>query len=187
MAEEKPTLPCLPKQIKDDLQKFRKAQGRRIIHNRLHTYINQLCDTTPTLGAVPLATDSILGEEKSNSLNEICGGQNNSSESGNFHKEAIFSPSSSFISPSLPSEMRREQVNLPRVCPISSEATPIGQKLERLSINENENSPMKAFSHEQNISNQNFVQERDEYSSSNMTNNAISNNQNSSTIGYDIF
>merc|ERR1712038_1058141 len=43
-GDEKTSLPSLPKQIQDDLQKFRKAQGRRMLHTRLHTYINHLYD-----------------------------------------------------------------------------------------------------------------------------------------------
>ena len=43
-GDEKTSFPSLPKQIQEDLQKFRKAQSRRMLHTRLHTYINHLCD-----------------------------------------------------------------------------------------------------------------------------------------------
>ena len=152
--EEKKSIPSLPKQIQEDLQKFRKAQNRRMLHNRLHTYINQLHDATKPSDST---SDKRSFEEQTHlSLTQNYKAQ--TTDSFMFQSNTNSSPSCSSFSQSLSPQIPQEQS--PGVGLINSgKASPIGQKLQQLTINEGDKMLNHTISQQQYLTNQNFLED----------------------------
>ena len=152
--EEKKSIPSLPKQIQEDLQKFRKAQNRRMLHNRLHTYINQLHDATKPSDST--SDKRSLEEQTHLSLTQNYKAQ--TTDSFMFQSNANSSPSCSSFSQSLSPQIPQEQS--PGVGLINSgKASPIGQKLQQLTINEGDKMLNHTISQQQYLTNQNFLED----------------------------
>ena len=150
--EEKKSIPSLPKQIQEDLQKFRKAQNRRMLHNRLHTYINQLHDATKPSDST--SDKRSLEEQTHLSLTQNYKAQ--TTDSFMFQSNTNSSPSCSSFSQSLSPQIPQEQS--PGVGLIhSGKASPIGQKLQQLTINEGDKMLNHTISQQQYLNNQNFL------------------------------
>ena len=152
--EEKKSIPSLPKQIQEDLQKFRKAQNRRMLHNRLHTYINQLHDATKPSDST--SDNTSLEEQSHLSLTQNYKAQ--TTDSFMFQSNTNSSPSCSSFSQSLSPQIPQEQS--PGVGLINSgKASPIGQKLQQLTINEGDKMLNHTISQQQYLTNQNFLED----------------------------
>ena len=152
--EEKKSIPSLPKQIQEDLQKFRKAQNRRMLHNRLHTYINQLHDATKPSDST--SDKRSLEEQTHLSLTQNYEAQ--TTDSFMFQSNTNSSPSCSSFSQSLSPQIPQEQS--PGVGLINSgKASPIGQKLQQLTINEGDKMLSHTISQQQYLTNQNFLED----------------------------
>ena len=152
--EEKKSIPSLPKQIQEDLQKFRKAQNRRMLHNRLHTYINQLHDATKPSDST--SDKRSLEEQTHLSLTQNYKAQ--TTDSFMFQSNTNSSPSCSSFSQSLSPQIPQEQS--PGVGLINSgKASPIGQKLQQLTINEGDTMLNHTISQQQYLNNQNFLED----------------------------
>ena len=152
--EEKKSIPSLPKQIQEDLQKFRKAQNRRMLHNRLHTYINQLHDATKPSDST--SDKRSLEEQTHLSLTQNYKAQ--TTDSFMFQSNTNSSPSCSSFSQSLSPQIPQEQS--PGVGLINSgKASPIGQKLQQLTINEGDKMLNHTISQHQYLTNQNFLED----------------------------
>lgn len=152
--EEKKSIPSLPKQIQEDLQKFRKAQNRRMLHNRLHTYINQLHDATKPSDST--SDKRSLEEQTHLSLTQNYKAQ--TTDSFMFQSNTNSSPSCSSFSQSLSPQIPQEQS--PGVGLINSgKASPIGQKLQQLTINEGDKMLNHTISQQQYLTNQNFLED----------------------------
>ena len=152
--EEKKSIPSLPKQIQEDLQKFRKAQNRRMLHNRLHTYINQLHDATKPSDST--SDKRSLEEQTHLSLTQNYKAQ--TTDSFMFQSNTNSSPSCSSFSQSLSPQIPQEQS--PGVGLINSgKASPIGQKLQQLTINEGDKMLNHTISQQQYPTNQNFLED----------------------------
>ena len=152
--EEKKSIPSLPKQIQEDLQKFRKAQNRRMLHNRLHTYINQLHDATKPSDST--SDKRSLEEQTHLSLTQNYKAQ--TTDSFIFQSNTNSSPSCSSFSQSLSPQIPQEQS--PGVGLINSgKASPIGQKLQQLTINEGDKMLNHTISQQQYLTNQNFLED----------------------------
>ena len=152
--EEKKSIPSLPKQIQEDLQKFRKAQNRRMLHNRLHTYINQLHDATKPSDST--SDKRSLEEQTHLSLTQNYKAQ--TTDSFMFQSNTNSSPSCSSFSQSLSPQIPQEQspgVGLNN----SGKASPIGQKLQQLTINEGDKMLNHTISQQQYLTNQNFLED----------------------------
>ena len=147
--EEKKSIPSLPKQIQEDLQKFRKAQNRRMLHNRLHTYINQLHDATKPSDST--SDKRSLEEQTHLSLTQNYKAQ--TTDSFMLQSNTNSSPSCSSFSQSLSPQIPQEQS--PGVGLINSgKASPIGQKLQQLTINEGDKMLNHTISQQQYLANQ---------------------------------
>ena len=154
--EEKKSIPSLPKQIQEDLQKFRKAQNRRMLHNRLHTYINQLHDATKPSDST--SDNTSLEEQSHLSLTQNYKAQTITTDSFMFQSNINSSPSCSSFSQSLSPQIPQEQS--PGVGLINSgKASPIGQKLQQLTINEGDKMLNHTISQQQYLNNQNFLED----------------------------
>ena len=152
--EEKKSIPSLPKQIQEDLQKFRKAQNRRMLHNRLHTYINQLHDATKPSDST--SDKRSLEEQTHLSLTQNYKAQ--TTDSFMFQSNTNSSPSCYSFSQSLSPQIPQEQS--PGVGLINSgKASPIGQKLQQLTINEGDKMLNHTISQQQYLTNQNFLED----------------------------
>ena len=152
--EEKKSIPSLPKQIQEDLQKFRKAQNRRMLHNRLHTYINQLHDATKPSDST--SDKRSLEEQTHLSLTQNYKAQ--TTDSFMLQSNTNSSPSCSSFSQSLSPQIPQEQS--PGVGLINSgKASPIGQKLQQLTINEGDKMLNHTISQQQYLTNQNFLED----------------------------
>ena len=152
--EEKKSIPSLPKQIQEDLQKFRKAQNRRMLHNRLHTYINQLHDATKPSDST--SDKRSLEEQTHLSLTQNYKAQ--TTDSYMLQSNTNSSPSCSSFSQSLSPQIPQEQS--PGVGLINSgKASPIGQKLQQLTINEGDKMLNHTISQQQYLTNQNFLED----------------------------
>ena len=152
--EEKKSIPSLPKQIQEDLQKFRKAQNRRMLHNRLHTYINQLHDATKPSDST--SDKRSLEEQTHLSLTQNYKAQ--TTDSFMLQSNTNSSPSCSSFSQSLSPQIPQEQS--PGVGLINSgKASPIGQKLQQLTINEGDKMLNHTISQHQYLTNQNFLED----------------------------
>ena len=152
--EEKKSIPSLPKQIQEDLQKFRKAQNRRMLHNRLHTYINQLHDATKPSDS----TSDKRSLEEQTHLSLTQNYKAPTTDSFMFQSNTNSSPSCSSFSQSLSPQIPQEQS--PGVGLINSgKASPIGQKLQQLTINEGDKMLNHTISQQQYLTNQNFLED----------------------------
>ena len=154
--EEKTSIPSLPKQIQEDLQKFRKAQNRRMLHNRLHTYIHQLHDATKPSDST--SDNRSLEEQSHLSLTQNYKAQTITTDSFMFQSNINSSQPCSSFSQSLSPQIPQEQS--PGVGLINSgKASPIGQKLQQLTINEGDKMLNHTISQQQYLNNQNFLED----------------------------
>ena len=214
--EEKTSLPSLPKQIQDDLHKFRKAQSRRMLHDRLHSYINHLHDNNNKAPDSILPRPEIkLNEDVSNSQNENIVNRNYVPDARVIQSNENLMPISSTLTSGTSPQPNLLQTNS-STC-VSGKSSPIGRRLQQLSISENDSSLLQGdtnqqlplnnsqFHHQEitdgllsdednhilSVSNifdtiptMNSVQAQGSIQNTQTTNR---NNENSNTIGYNIF
>ena len=134
--EERASLPSLPKQIQDDLHKFRKAQSRRMLHERLHSYINNLQDNTKTQEQnLPLSHDGKNSDTPEN-VNESLLIKDYSPNANIIHQNhSLLSMPPTLTSGLSPNHNIHQ--NNSTTC-VSGKSSPIGKQLQELSISEND-------------------------------------------------
>ena len=151
--EERASLPSLPKQIQDDLHKFRKAQSRRMLHERLHSYINNLQDNTKTQEQnLPLSQGGKNSDTPEN-VNESLLIKDYSPNANIIHQNhsllSMPPPLTSGLSPN-----HNIHQNNSTTC-VSGKSSPIGKQLQELSISENDPARIQRNPSQGNILNNN--------------------------------
>ena len=157
--EEKASLPSLPKQIQDDLHKFRKAQSRRMLHERLHSYINHLQDNTKTQEQnLPLSHDGKNSDTPEN-VNESLLIKDYSPNANIIHQNhsslSMPPPLTSGLSPN-----HNVHQNNSTTC-VSGKSSPIGKQLQELSISENDPARIQRNPSQLNILNNNSFHDQE--------------------------
>lgn len=193
-----------------------------MLHTRLHTYINHLCDSNkPPSESLP-GGDGTSNVELEKQYPGSYTKPNCNSENNMFQANPNLIQITSSLSTEMSPEMKHEQVNSPlneltssSTC-VSGRSSPIGRKLQQLSINENEHSLLLGFGQPPPISgrqyqtqtiignlsagstktthansdsaiNTNIVQSRDLPSDSVLENSSSRHNPSANPLGYDIF
>ena len=193
-----------------------------MLHTRLHTYINHLCDgNKPPTESLP-SGDGTSTTELEKQYPGSYTKTNYNPGTNMFQANPNLIQMTTSLSTEMSPEMKNEQVNSPlneltssSTC-VSGKSSPIGRKLQQLSINENDNSLLLGFGQPTPISsrqyqaqniigdlsadstktthanfacstNSNIVQTRDITSASILTNSTTTNIPSANPVGYDIF
>ena len=193
-----------------------------MLHTRLHTYINHLCDGNKSPSESLPSGDGTSTVELEKPYPGSYTKPNFNSGTNMFQANPNLIQIPSSLSTEMSPEMKHEHVSSPlnelnssSTC-VSGKSSPIGRKLQQLSINENENSLLLGFGQPPPISsrqyqgqtsidnlsvvssksthanpasstNTNIVQIRDSTSASILTNSTTRNNPSSNPLEYDIF
>ena len=142
--ERKASLPSLPKQIQDDLHKFRKAQSRKMLHDRLHSYINHLHDNSKSPDAmIPSTKDNIDSDVLKTPSRHLTNKHTSQKSNAGF-------PTSSLTTGYSPQRIAQQTSFSTNA---SGKSSPIGRQLQQLSISENITTQNNVISDQHNFFN----------------------------------